>query len=138
MPITTLGVCGFFGHVLKWILKKKILKGVIMEYKLNSMCEWERKKAVYLMSVAQSLGISLEDYGEVAVNQNSGYTYLWSEMYNFCLYMPIGCELQKSDVYVSWTNSENGEERETKLNNMTLKDIEEWTETQEKSITCTN
>ena len=63
-----------------------------MEYKINEMCGWERQKAVYLIGVAESLGMDLDSYGEVAVNKNSGYTYLWSEDYNFSLYMPINCE----------------------------------------------
>jgi hypothetical protein len=104
-----------------------------MEYKLNDMCDWERKKAVFLMGIAEDLGISTSSYGEVAVNPNSGYTYLWSEDYNFSLYMPINCELKKSDVVALWTNSENGEEHEFNLKeDTTLKDIEDWAESQEK------
>lgn len=96
-----------------------------MEIKLNDMCDWERKKAIFLMGVAEDLGISMNDYGEVAVNKNSGYTYVWSEMYNFSLYMPINCKLQKSDIYALWTCSECGQEEETQLKeNDFLEDIE--------------
>lgn len=106
-----------------------------MEFKLNDMCDWERKKAIFLMSVAEDLGMDLSSYGEVAVNQNSGYTYVWSENYNFSIYMPIDCELKKEDIYALWTNSNDGEEREMSLEkNTTLKDIEDWCEEQEKSI----
>jgi len=106
-----------------------------MEFKLNDMCDWERKKAVFLMGVAESLGINTGSYGEVAVNKNSGYTYIWSEDYNFSLYMPINCKLVKSDIVALWTNSNNGEEREFNLTEeTTLKDIEDWAEEQEKTI----
>ena len=103
-----------------------------MEIKLQDMCDWERKKAIFLMRVAEELGMNTPSYGEVAVNQNSGYTYIWSEDYNFSLYMPINCELIKTDVVALWTNSEDGEEREYNLTmDTTLKDIETWTAEQE-------
>lgn len=106
-----------------------------MEFKLNDMCDWERKKAVFLMGIAQDLGINLSSYGEVAVNKNSGYTYLWSEDYNFSLYMPISCDLIKSDIFALWTNQINGNEEEMQLTaETTLKDIEEWADSQEKGI----
>jgi len=104
-----------------------------MEYKLNDMCAWERRKAIFLMGIAEDLGINLNSYGEVAVNNNSGYTYIWVEDYNFSLYMPIDCELKKSDVIALWTNSNNGEEEELNLKeDTTLKDIQVWAESLEK------
>jgi len=97
-----------------------------MEFKLDSMTDWERQKAVFLMGVAEKLGYSLKDYGEVAVNNSSGYVYVWSEMYNFSLYMPIDCELKKSDVYALWSCSICGQEEEYPLNeNDDLNTIEE-------------
>jgi hypothetical protein len=104
-----------------------------MEYKLNDMCDWERKKAIYLLSVADDLNMNLDCYGELAVNNNSNYTYLWLKDYNFSLYMPIDCELTKKDVRVLWTNSDDGEEREISLGDKDLNDIEKWIEEQEKS-----
>ena len=96
-----------------------------MEFKLNEMGDWERKKAVFLMGIAENLGISLKDYGEIAVNPNSGYTYLWNESYNFSLYMPINCELVKSDIIALWSCGECGTEEEYNLQeNDSLKDIE--------------
>ena len=104
-----------------------------MEFKLNEMCDWERKKAIFLMGVAEDLGYNLKDYGECAVNKNSGYVYVWSENYSFSLYMPINCELVKSDIYALWTNSINGNEEEMSLtNNTTLKEIDEWAESLEE------
>jgi len=96
-----------------------------MEFKLDEMCEWERKKAIFLMGIAEDLGINLSDYGEVATNKTSGYTYLWSEMYNFSLYMPINCELEKEDINALWNCGECGAEEETELKeDDTLEDIE--------------
>lgn len=75
----------------------------------------------------------MDSYGEVAVNQNSGYTYVWSEDYNFSLYLPIDCELAKNEIYALWTNSDNGEEEEMQLSDDTsLDDIENWAEKLEK------
>lgn len=94
---------------------------------LNKMCDWERKKAVFLLNVAESLGMDTSGYGDLAVNSNSGYTYLWLEDYCFTLYMPINCELVKSDVWALWTNSEDDEEIEINLKeDTTLQDLEEW------------
>lgn len=100
--------------------------------KINEMCDWERKKAIFLMGIAEELGIDTTGCGEVAVNPNSGYTYLWSENYNFTLYMPINCELVKKDVYALWTNLEDRHEEETSIEGMDLKDIEEWAEETER------
>lgn len=105
-----------------------------MEYKLNDMQGWERQKACFLIEIAEKLGMNLDSYGEVAVNSTSGNTYLWSEDYNFSLHMPINCELKKEDVYALWTNSNDGEERETNIKDMDLKAIEDWANKQEKSI----
>jgi len=104
-----------------------------MEIKLNNMCKWERQKAIYLLEVAEGLGMDTSGYGELAVNKNSGYTYLWLEDYSFTLYLPINCELTKKDVMLIWTNSDNGNEEETELNNKSLDDCYKWVEEQEKN-----
>lgn len=99
----------------------------MVEVKLDKMVDWERKKAIYLLGVAEDLGMDTSDYGVLAVNPNSGYTYLWLEDYSFTLYMPINCELKKSDVCALWTNPEDGEEIETDLSvHPTLEDLETW------------
>ena len=95
---------------------------------LENMCNWERQKAIYLLSVAESLRMNTGSYGELAVNQNSGYTYLWLEDYNFTLYMPINCDLKKSDIWVMYTDPNDGEETEIELDTMNLRDIEKWIE----------
>jgi len=42
------------------------------------MCGWERKKAFYLIQVAEEIGMSCleNDCGEIGVNENSGNVYL--------------------------------------------------------------
>ena len=106
-----------------------------MDYKLNEMCQWERQKAMFLINVAENeLKMNLEGYGEVSVNQNSGYTYLWVEDYPFTLYMPIDCNLNLNDVYVLWTNSDNGEEIEMVLGNETLEDVNKFVERCDKGL----
>ena len=103
-----------------------------MNYKLDTMGSWERSKSCFLIETAQNLGMNVSGYGELAVNPNSGYTYLWLEDYSFTLYMPISCELKKSDVYVLWTNPETGEEIEESLSEFSdLDDIYNWIETLE-------
>lgn len=94
---------------------------------MNKMCAWERQKAVYLLNVAENdLKMDTSGYGEIGVNRNSGNTYLWLEDYNFCLYMSINCELKRSNVWVLWTNHDNGDKEEVSLSDMTLQDIYEW------------
>ena len=94
--------------------------------KLNTMAGWERKKALYLIEIAEQLGMNIDSYGEIGVNQNSGNTYLWLEDYMFCLYMPINCELRKSDVYASYSCPEDGTEYEILLENCSLNELEGW------------
>ena len=103
-----------------------------MEIKFESMCDWERKKAIFLLEVAENLGMDVSEYGNLAVNPNSGYTYLWLEDYYFTLYMPINCELKKCGVYALWNNPETGDETEMQLDeNTTLNDLETWAKNQD-------
>ena len=95
---------------------------------LKTMTLWELEKAMFLLKTARELNMDISTSELiVSVNNNSGYTYLWSENYNFTLYMPISCELTREDVYVLWTNSENNEEIEENFSEFfNLKDIENW------------
>jgi hypothetical protein len=93
----------------------------------DKMGKWELEKAIFLQKTAVDLGMDVSGYGEVAVNPNSGYTYLWLEDYNFCLYMPINCELKKSDVVCLYSDPEDGEEIEKELTEeTTLEDLESF------------
>lgn len=97
-----------------------------MKYNFETMCDWELDKANFLIQTARQLGMNLQSYGEVSVNQNSGYTYLWSEDYPFSLFMPISCDLKREDVYVIYT-SHDGEEIEESLYHFEdLDDIMYW------------
>lgn len=90
------------------------------------MVGWERQKAMYLIQIAEGLGMDIDGYGELGVNPNSGYTYLWLEDYNFTLYMPINCDLKTSDVYALYSSPETGEEYEIELYNKSLDDLSGW------------
>jgi hypothetical protein len=95
----------------------------------SNMCNWEMQKAGFLMTTGGKLGMDISGYGEIGVNQNSGNTFMWLEDYDFCLYMPINCELQESDIWVIWTNPEDGEEVEKTLDEFSgLDEIEQWTQ----------
>jgi hypothetical protein len=94
------------------------------------MTSWEIEKASYLILTAKQLGMQLDSYGEVSVNPNSGYTYIWLEDYGFSLYMPINCDLQRKDIYVLFTDHETGEETEESLEHFTnINDIYEFINT---------
>ena len=99
------------------------LKNTVMKLDFTKLEGWELTKAIYLIQKAKELGMSLDGYGEIAVNPNSGYTYLWSEDYPFTLYMPINCQLSNDDVYVMYTDSDNGDEVEKPLSE--FNDIDE-------------
>lgn len=101
---------------------------------LNSMCSWERKKALFLIDVADELGMDTDGYGAIGVNEYSGYTYLWLEEYPFTLYMDINCDLKINDVWAIVSNPEDGEEYEfqpqkftlDELLRITIKKLKEW------------
>ena len=96
---------------------------------------WELEKAIYLIQTANKLGMNL-DYAITDVNNSSGYVYLYSEDYDFTLYMDINCELVLKDVYVLYTDMNNGEETQISLSELlNLKHIEIWVKKQSlKSI----
>jgi len=93
---------------------------------LNKMVGWERQKGMYLIQTAEQLGMDIDGYGELGVNPNSGYTYIWLEDYNFSLYMPINCDLIRQDVYALYSSPETGIEYEIELHYASLEDLEQW------------
>ncbi len=96
---------------------------------INTMVGWEQRKAFYLIQIAQELGMDISGYGEIGVNNNSGYTYLWLEDYMFTLFMPINCELTKTDVWAIWSTPSDGTEEEMELeSSTTLQDLQDWAE----------
>lgn len=107
-----------------------------MEINFKNLGSWETEKALYLCKVAKStLDWDLTDYGTCDVNPNSGYTYLWLESQPVCLYMEINCKLSESDIWVMWTNPENGEEVEESLDKFeSMIEIYKWVEDLEKGV----
>jgi hypothetical protein len=100
-----------------------------MNTNFDKMVVWEQQKAAFLLSSALQLGMQIDGYGELSVNNSSGYTYLWLEDYPFTLAMPIHCDLIKNDVIVLWTNFDNGEEEEESLSAFSsVEDIFNWVE----------
>lgn len=98
-----------------------------MHTNFETMTSWEIEKAAYLTLTAKELGMRLDSYGELSVNSSSGYTYIWLEDYEFSLYMPINCELQRKDIYVNYSDPITGEETEESLEHFeSLKDINEF------------
>jgi hypothetical protein len=98
-----------------------------MKIDSTNFCSWEFDKALFICKMARQLGMDLDGYGEMNVNKNSGYTYLWLEDYPFTLFMNINCELEKKDVWVLFNDSYTGEETEETLDSFSgLDDIYEW------------
>jgi hypothetical protein len=83
----------------------------------NKLTGWELEKALFLTSIAYKIGMDL-DNAICDVNNNSGNVYLYSEFYNFTLYMPINCDLIKSDVIALYNDFDNTEEVETDLSDI--------------------
>lgn len=94
----------------------------------KNMCGWELQKARYLLTVAGGLGMDVSGYGELAVNPNSGNTYIWLEDEPFTLYMPINCELSTNDVWLAWDCPNCGHEEETELGDKNHRDCLDWVE----------
>jgi hypothetical protein len=101
-----------------------------MEININKMCNWERKKSIYLMEIAENkLNMDLSEYGFCDVNQSNGNVYIWLENYPFSIYLPINCELTESDVIVLYTDNNHGDETELTLDNFDdIDDIYKWIE----------
>jgi len=99
-----------------------------MEIKQNLSTNVMRKIGLLLVK-ASELGMDCSQYGIANVNQNSGYTYLWLEDYNFTLYI----DLHDDTIYALWTDSNDGNEIKIDISDMSLDDIDEWVENCEKS-----
>ena len=98
-----------------------------MKTNFETMTSWEIQKGAYLILTAKLLGMDLQSDGELNVNEYSGHTYLWLEDYEFVLYMPISCQLEREDVYVLYTDMETGEEHDESLAQFdVLNHINEW------------
>jgi hypothetical protein len=100
-----------------------------MEFRFDTMGEWEIQKAMCICMVAKKkLNWNLSAYGECAVNPNSGYTYLWLEDYYVSLYIPISFDGEMEDnIWVLYTDTMNGDEYEMLLSEFeSMNDIGVW------------
>lgn len=92
--------------------------------------EWEAEKIMYIFKAVRNvLGLQLWGEAQTGVNPNSGYSWVWSEDYPVSFYMPISCEIRPEDVYVLWSNPDNGDETEAQLTDFhSIDDIYKWVE----------
>lgn len=94
-----------------------------MNINTENMCANEIRKLALLITKASELGMDIGGYGEVGVNESSGYVYLWLEDYAFTLYIPPS---QRNTVYALWTNTNNGDEIETPVKYKSLDQLIKW------------
>ena len=92
-----------------------------MEIKSNLSSNPMRKIGL-LITKASDLGMDVSGYGFADENPNSGYVYLWLEDYSFTLFIDLGSD----DIKALWTNSDDGEEIEITVDEMSLDDLHEW------------
>ncbi len=93
-------------------------------------CEWDAEKIMYIFKAVKNiLGIQLWGEAQTGINQKSGNVWVWSEDYPVCFFMPISCELQPDDVWVNWSDPDDGEEHEAQLTDFhSIDDIYAWVE----------
>jgi len=102
---------------------------------LSKLNNWERQKAIFIMYCAERFGFETSRHTQIGVNQNSGYTWVWDEYWPVSIYMPIDCELKMMDVWVCWTNPEDGEEHEQSLFSFHSKEhLYHWVAQLEKTL----
>lgn len=88
----------------------------------TKVCGNELRKIGMLIVKASELGMDVSGYGCADVNKWSGNVYLWLEDYQFTLFIGLGSD----DIYALWSNPEDGEEIEVKVDNMRLIDLDNW------------
>ena len=100
-----------------------------MEIK-KDLCANAIRKVALLITKASKLGMDISGYGEAAENQSNGNVYLWLENYPFTLFIDLGSD----DVQACWTNyNEDDQEEIIDVDSMTLYQLEEWCENNEKA-----
>jgi len=100
-----------------------------MEIK-KDLCANAIRKVALLITKASKLGMDISGYGEAAENQSNGNVYLWLENYPFTLFIDLGSD----DVQACWTNyNEDDQEEFIDVDSMTLYQLEEWCENNEKA-----
>jgi hypothetical protein len=97
-----------------------------MNFNTQSMTHNEIRKAALLITEASRLGMDLDSYGELDVNQYSGNVYLWLEDYNFTLYIGLGSD----KIIAVFTDPETGDEEEREVTSEdNVYTLTEWLET---------
>ena len=94
-----------------------------MEIKAN-LCSNAVRKIGLLITKASDLGMDIGGYGFADENQNSGNVYIWLEDYSFTLFISLGSD----EIYALWSDANNGEEHETEVGNMSMRDLYDWCE----------
>ncbi len=101
-------------------------------HNFNGFNDLEMEKCMYMFKILREkfeLNLWNDKSTWLAGNQNSGYAWIYGENLPVSFYMPINCDLVPSDIYVLWTNPEDGEEIEESLANFSNMDgIYSWVE----------
>lgn len=90
----------------------------------ENLCSNELRKAALLITEASRLGMSLNSYGNIGVNQGNGNVYLWLEDYPFSLFIDLGDDT----IQACWSSFESGCEEIIDVNGQTLLELETWCE----------
>lgn len=96
----------------------------------KDMCSNAVRKSALLITKASNLGMDISGYGEIGENQNSGNVYLWLEDYPFTLYIDLGDDT----IQAMWTNYDNGDEEAIDVDSMSLYELEEWCDLNNKAM----
>lgn len=77
-----------------------------------------------LLTAISKLGMDVSGYGQIDVNENSGFLYVWAEDYSFTPYID-----EEDTIYFMYTCGYCGEEYSMPYDeNTTLETIEQWIE----------
>jgi hypothetical protein len=90
----------------------------------KDLCSNELRKAAILITKASQLGMTLNSYGNIGVNQNNGNVYMWLEEYPFSLFIDLGDDT----IQACWSSFESGCEEIIDVNSQTLYELEQWCE----------
>ena len=100
-----------------------------MIIELENMCEWEKRKAIFLLSEAQKLGFNIDDSTYIDLNTAYGNVYIYNENEPYTLVIGVNAELKKTDIFASYFDAETGVETELYLENDTTKqNLNIWVE----------
>ena len=87
-----------------------------------NLCNNELRKAGLLLIKASELGMDLDCFGEIDMNENTGNVYLWCENHQFSLYIDLGSDT----IWACWTDFNNGDEVIIDATNESLYSLDDW------------